>query len=101
MADAPFDGKCARCVGSRCCQYITEALGTPRSKADFDRMLWQVSHRDVEIYSCRDYDNAWREFDEPAGKHSSSISATTPSCWPTAASVSDAGMVDRTAAPRS
>jgi Fe-S-cluster containining protein len=98
----PIDrsNKCSRCLQSTCCTYTTEALGTPRSKADFDHLLWQVSHDGVEVYKddsgwymlvhgrcehllegglctiydsrprvCRDYDNDWCEFDEPASKH--------------------------------
>lgn len=42
--------KCSRCVKSLCCTYTTEALGTPRSKADFEHLLWQVSHQGVEVY---------------------------------------------------
>ena len=95
----PSDNKCSRCTGSTCCTYTTEALGTPRSKADFDHMLWQISHHGVEIYKdsdgwyllirgscehlqpngdcgiyeprpqvCRDYNNDWCEYDEPAEK---------------------------------
>ncbi|MGD1991253.1 MAG: YkgJ family cysteine cluster protein, partial [Chromatiales bacterium] len=68
--------------------------------ADFDHLLWQVSHAGVEVYKdssgwyllvygrcehlregglcaiydsrpqvCRDYDNEWCEFDEPAARH--------------------------------
>ncbi len=45
------DNKCFRCHGTRCCTYTTEALGVaPRSKADFDHLLWQISHQGVEIY---------------------------------------------------
>ena len=45
------DNKCFRCVGTKCCTYTTEALGVaPRSKADFDHLLWQISHHGVEIY---------------------------------------------------
>jgi Fe-S-cluster containining protein len=29
---------------------MTEALDAPRSKADFEHLLWQVSHEGVEIY---------------------------------------------------
>ena len=98
----PIDptSKCSRCLQSTCCTYTTEAIGTPRSKTDFDHLLWQVSHAGVEIYKessgwymlvhgrcehlregglcaiyeerprvCRDYDNDWCEFDEPAAKH--------------------------------
>jgi Fe-S-cluster containining protein len=92
------DNKCSRCIGSKCCTYLTEALGVaPRSKRDFDHLLWQVSHQGTEIYKdnsgwyllfhgrcqhlqtdggcaiyhdrpriCRDYDNAWCEYDAPA-----------------------------------
>ncbi len=77
---------------------MTEALGAaPRSKADFDHLLWQISHKGVSIYKdtdgwfllveaecnhlkkdggcaiyetrpqiCRDYDNEWCEYDQPA-----------------------------------
>jgi len=92
------DNKCSRCHGSRCCTYITEALGAaPRSKRDFEHLLWQVSHQGISIYKdsdgwyllidapcshlqsgggcaiydqrpqiCRDYDNDWCEYDQPA-----------------------------------
>ena len=92
------DNKCSRCHQSRCCTYITEPLGAaPRSKSDFEHLLWQVSHRGVSLYKdsdgwyllfdapcehllpeggcaiyddrpriCRDYDNDWCEYDQPA-----------------------------------
>ncbi|MGD2117805.1 MAG: YkgJ family cysteine cluster protein [Chromatiales bacterium] len=97
--EIPVDNKCSRCTGTICCTYITEALDTPRSKTDFEHLLWQVSHQGVEIYKddsgwyllfqgrcehildngacaiyedrppiCREYDNDWCEFDEPAEK---------------------------------
>lgn len=53
-APLPVAGKCSRCIGSTCCTYATEALATPRSKADFDHLLWQVSHAGVEIYKDHD-----------------------------------------------
>ena len=49
-----IDNKCSRCLGSTCCTYTTEALGTMRSKADFDHLLWQVSHAGVEAYKDED-----------------------------------------------
>lgn len=95
----PVENKCSRCSETICCTYITESLDTPRSKSDFQHLLWQVSHAGVEIYKddsgwyllingrcehiqsngscgiydsrpaiCRDYDNDWCEFDEPADK---------------------------------
>jgi Fe-S-cluster containining protein len=51
----PLENKCSRCNGSKCCTYTTEALGiTPRSKSDFDHLLWQISHEGVEIYKDED-----------------------------------------------
>lgn len=45
------ENKCSRCTGTKCCTYVTEALGAaPRSKQDFEHLLWQVSHDHVEIY---------------------------------------------------
>ncbi|MEJ1296776.1 MAG: YkgJ family cysteine cluster protein [Candidatus Sedimenticola sp. (ex Thyasira tokunagai)] len=45
------ENKCSRCKGTRCCTYMTEAIGAaPRSKSDFDHLLWQISHDGVEIY---------------------------------------------------
>jgi Fe-S-cluster containining protein len=49
------DDKCGRCSGSKCCSYTTEALGVaPRSKVDFEHLLWQISHQGVEIYKDED-----------------------------------------------
>lgn len=49
--DLAVTNKCSRCINSICCTYTTEALGVaPRSKADFDHLLWQVSHQGVELY---------------------------------------------------
>ena len=37
------ENKCSFCTGSICCTYITQHIDTPRSKADFRQLLWQVS----------------------------------------------------------
>ena len=50
----PAADKCSRCKGSKCCTYITQHLTTPRSKADFRLLLWQVSHNGVRIYKDSD-----------------------------------------------
>jgi Fe-S-cluster containining protein len=51
------ENKCSRCTGAKCCAYITEALGVaPRSKSDFEHLLWQVSHQGVELYKD---DSGW------------------------------------------
>jgi Fe-S-cluster containining protein len=48
------ENKCELCTGSLCCTYITEGITTPRSKHDFNHLLWQVSHDNVEIYKDDD-----------------------------------------------
>ena len=48
------ENKCDRCVNSICCNYITQHIPTPRSKHDFEHLLWQVSHDHVEIYKDDD-----------------------------------------------
>lgn len=89
--------KCGYCTNSKCCTYITQQIDTPRSMLDFDQLLWQVSHRNVQAYKdedgwfllvnntcshlqaggrcgiyevrpqiCRNYDNDYCEYDEPA-----------------------------------
>jgi len=46
--------KCSHCAGTKCCNYATQALDTPRSMDDFDLMLWQMAHKNVEIYKDKD-----------------------------------------------
>ena len=48
------ENKCGFCTNSKCCSYITEELVTPRSMHDFDHLLWQLSHRDVQAYKDED-----------------------------------------------
>ncbi|MGD8559555.1 MAG: YkgJ family cysteine cluster protein [Gammaproteobacteria bacterium] len=44
------ENKCDFCTGSLCCTYITQEIDTPRSIQDFDHLLWQTAHHDVQIY---------------------------------------------------
>jgi len=48
------ENKCSFCHDSICCTYTTEQLATPRSKHDFDHILWQISHRDIQVYKDED-----------------------------------------------
>lgn len=48
------DNKCDLCGGSKCCNYITQELDTPRSIDDFDTLLWQMAHRDIQAYKDED-----------------------------------------------
>jgi Fe-S-cluster containining protein len=51
---AETDSKCSRCKGSTCCTYITQQIDTPRSMEDFDLLLWQISHRGIQIFKDED-----------------------------------------------
>lgn len=44
------ESKCGYCSNSICCSYITQKIPSPRSKHDFDHLLWQLSHRGVHLY---------------------------------------------------
>ena len=46
--------KCSLCRSSKCCTYFTQHVDTPRSKRDFELLLWQISHRFVQIYKDAD-----------------------------------------------
>lgn len=46
--------QCGQCTSSTCCTYLTQALETPRSMEDFDLLLWQISHRDTQVYKDED-----------------------------------------------
>ncbi len=46
--------KCDLCSNSKCCTYVTQQIDTPRSKYDFETLLWQVSHKGVGAYKDDD-----------------------------------------------
>ncbi|TNF99346.1 MAG: YkgJ family cysteine cluster protein [Gammaproteobacteria bacterium] len=48
------ENKCSFCHGAKCCHYVTQQIETPRSKYDFEHLLWQVSHEGIEIYKDTD-----------------------------------------------
>ncbi len=48
------ENKCGFCTGSICCTYITQKIPGPRSRYDFEHLLWQISHENVQV--CRDRD---------------------------------------------
>ena len=45
---------CMQCTRSWCCTYFTQQIDTPRSREDFDVLLWQISHEHTEIYKDED-----------------------------------------------
>lgn len=48
------ENKCSFCTASICCTYVTQHIDTPRSKVDFQHLLWQVSHDHVKAYKDED-----------------------------------------------
>jgi len=48
------DNKCDLCEGSKCCNYVTQAIDTPRSVDEFDTLLWQMTHKGVQCYKDED-----------------------------------------------
>lgn len=48
------ENKCSFCKGSKCCTYITQKIPGPKSKHDFDHLLWQLAHQQVQLYRDSD-----------------------------------------------
>lgn len=48
------ENKCSFCTGSICCTYITQHITAPRSKKDFEHLLWQISHQNIKFYKDKD-----------------------------------------------
>ena len=48
------ENKCSFCEGTKCCIYVTQEMETPRSISDFDHMLWQLAHQDMQVYKDED-----------------------------------------------
>ena len=46
--------QCDICTNSTCFTYITQQIDKPRSKYDFEILLWQVSHDGVGAYKDED-----------------------------------------------
>ena len=46
--------KCSFCARSWCCTYVTQHIPAPRSKHDFNHLLWQVSHKNVEAFKDKE-----------------------------------------------
>ncbi len=55
ISDSSADfNKCDLCTNSKCCTYVTQQIDAPRSKYDFEVLLWQVSHDGVGTYKDDD-----------------------------------------------
>ncbi|MBN1409979.1 MAG: YkgJ family cysteine cluster protein [Spirochaetales bacterium] len=53
MKNKDNSNRCAQCTKS-CCKYFTVKIETPRSKLDFDNLLWKMYHKNVKIFNDRD-----------------------------------------------
>ena len=49
-----IDKKCRKCKKSICCVSINQKIPTPKTKEDFDHLLWQVSHKNINIFKDAD-----------------------------------------------
>ncbi len=49
-----MDGKCSRCTQSICCNSINQKIPAPRSKEDFDFLMWQISHENINVFKDSD-----------------------------------------------
>ncbi len=48
--------QCAQCLPAKCCRYFSLEVDTPRSKRDYDDLLWMLAHEHVSVYV---EDRAW------------------------------------------
>ncbi len=48
------ENKCSFCAGTLCCNYITSEIDKPKTKSDFDHLLWQLAHKNIQAYKDED-----------------------------------------------
>ncbi len=48
------ENKCGKCTRSICCTYTTQSVKAPRSRDDFDHLLWQLAHDGMQAYKDED-----------------------------------------------
>lgn len=53
-AKVKIDKKCSKCKKSICCNSINQKIEAPKTKMDFDHLLWQVSHKNINIFKDAD-----------------------------------------------
>jgi len=54
IQEITVDKKCAKCKKSICCNSINQKISAPRTIYDFDHLLWQVSHENINIFKDSD-----------------------------------------------
>jgi uncharacterized protein len=54
VGEIAIDKKCSKCKKSICCNSINQKIPTPKSKEDFDHLIWQVAHENINIFKDAD-----------------------------------------------
>lgn len=54
IRDVGMDEKCGKCTKSICCNSINQKVPTPKTVEDFDHLLWQVAHENVNLFRDAD-----------------------------------------------
>ncbi len=54
VGEIAIDKKCSKCKKSICCNSINQKIPTPKSKEDFDHLIWQVAHENINIFKDSD-----------------------------------------------
>lgn len=42
--------RCAQCIPAKCCRYFSLEIDRPRTKRDYDDLLWMIAHQKISIY---------------------------------------------------
>ena len=45
-----MDSKCAACKDSPCCKIIPIPVNTPKTRKDYNLLLFYIAHKDVEVF---------------------------------------------------
>ena len=53
-AELTPETKCGFCPGTKCCTYLAQKIPGPRSRDDFDHLLWQLAHENIQAYKDSD-----------------------------------------------
>jgi len=48
------DNKCSFCEDAKCCRYVTQEIDPPRIGYEFEVLVWQALHKNVEVYKDAD-----------------------------------------------
>ena len=52
--EVKIDQKCSKCTKSICCNSINQKIPAPKTKEDFDHLIWQISHENINVFKDAD-----------------------------------------------